>query len=630
MELKLLRNLLNISHDKDRANISLLLKAVSNTIPSIMCSLWKVNNNSKTLSIYSREGYSPDKNNEKEFVHPIDGSLIGYLMENSPESGFFDIPDITNSTYYKYHKSKDRITKLGLKRMISVLISNYENSDYIDAVLNIYPKKEFIFEKKHAKILCLYFSRELSRKRLLDRERVTHEIVGIYEQRISKDLSSVLHPIINRILNKYCKYEGCSIFSWDPFINRLSLSQTTGIKNKPFKEDVYYYLGVGLTGYLAEEKKSAILADLNNIVEDDFARSYEHKWQEETPHQGTSFMSLPIMSPSHSNELLGIIRFVNRLNMLSPVVDTFSKQDFDLISHACNLIALYMEQEKNGKIQTVFAMQMAHEMLTPAVAIRSSARRLQQRISDEEFVSLNGKKYLQSIQEHADLQAALTRTIEFAWSGRSEKPKSKRYQVSKVNFREGVIDKARKLVIPIARKEGLQFSNIKIEGYFPNLVVDKFAFEQVFFNILTNAIKYRKQDSLNSFSVKINCQGLGSYGVPTIADYNSTNLIQQGNVRGYLIQIEDNGVGISKEEAKKIFLLGYRTKNIEETNVRGLGMGLAVCKRVLHDFYCYIWVSNFQNPTRFNILLPDILHKNDYLYEDDWKSTYKDTTRGTI
>lgn len=631
MEAQLLKALFRASTCKNSDISQSLLSAVGSVIPVKMCSLWKVNNRCRCLSIYARERYSPRPELDFEYVHLLQGSLIGYLLRKaeSEDRKYIDIPSVLDKPYIKYHKSPGRVRALGLRRMICIPIPNPDASSSkqaMDAVLNIYPKDDANFEESYAEVIQDFFSVTLSRSRLISREELTRDLMSIYEARADKDLPSVLHPILHSVLRKYLKFEGCSVFIWDPFSNLLRLAQSTGITGKPLKADVFYYLGEGLTGTIAAERRPLILEDVRKLGETGISEHYEHKWTESTRSSGRSFMGIPIMSPSHPSELLGVIRFTNKLNPLGDVVDKFSDEDYDLVNHATNLIALYMDYEQGEKIRTAFAMQMAHEMLTPATAIRGSARRLQRYWFLAKFPKRKVDDYLNSILDHSELQIALTRTIEYVWKGSTGTPRVARYQVARHKLDDDVISKARKLVIPIARGEGLTFDNITIEGDFPFLFVDKFAFEQVFFNLLTNAIKYRVNTQTATFEIKIVCHGRGTYKVPTgvgnqVAKSGEAPVDSFSPESGCLVTVSDLGTGVNKGEARKIFNLGYRRKGIERTNVRGLGIGLAVVQRILADFGCSIWVSNYISPTVFSIFLPQMLETDRYVQSLDWRRT---------
>ncbi len=626
MEDKLLRALFKASSCENADVIPSLLHAVTSAIPLKMCSFWKCNSLSDTVSIYAREKHNPATEQDFEYVHYLDGSLIGMLIGQCRSDGrkYVRIPDVSAVPYINRHKAPDRVRQLQLRELICIPIPHHDGrfkSTNIDGVLNLYPCENTVLGDPNIELLRDYISLSLSRSRLIAREELTRDIAAEYEKRASKDLASVLHPIIHRVLRKYMKYEGCSIFILDPFKNRLNLTQTTGISGKPPKSEVSYSLGEGLTGTVAATRGRLIIQDVKNMDEMTHFKNYEHKFTEETLHIGESFMAIPIMSPSHRSELLGVIRFTNRLNPMSDVVDRFSEEDFQLISHAMNLIALYMDYEQGEARRTAFAMQMAHEMLTPAMAIRGSARRLRLKAFTK-FHPSQVTDYLDSILDHAELQIALNRSIEYVWAGRQGTSRASRYQVARLQLDIDILSKAKKLVIPIARDAHLTFDNIKFSGNFPALYLDKFAFEQVFFNLLTNAIKYRDYLDPAKFEVTIDCLGLAAHRLPPESEDKPTSnpdaLIAQSR-RGYVVRVQDCGMGVDEKEAAKIFNLGYRKKGMEKINVRGLGIGLSVAEKILGDFGCRIWVSGYRNPTVFSLFFPESLANEHYLTTDAWR-----------
>ncbi len=599
-----------------------LLKAINLVFPSKMSSLWKVNHLAKRLSVVVRIGFTPSIEQEHEFVHDLDGSLIGYLMKLHLERlyCFYDIPSVKEKPYINFHKSPERVSRLKLKRMISIPIPKVDTKKEkfeVDAFFNFYPSSNYRFSNLHAEIISNHFSKALAYLKRVNSEKLTQEIISIYKTRGNKNLQSVLHPLINRALKNYCNYEGCSVFLWDHFTNRLSLCQSTGIFGMPMKSDVFYFMGDGITGYVAEQKDKLVIEDIKK-----FKKKHpkliaeEKKWEEHTKHDGLSFMWIPIMSPSRPNELLGVIRFVNKLNSMDHVVDYFNQEDYVLISHACNLIALYMEYEQIDLTRIVFAMQMAHEMLTPAFAIKATADRLCRKWNTVHLTTGKIYSYISSIQDFSDLQIALTRTVEFASKRKLGIPRSERYQVEKCGIIGDVLKKCKKLVIPISRMERLTFQNIEISGKNVSLYIDRFAFEQVFFNLFTNSIKYRDILSRSSFGITVHVTGITTHDVQ-IEGLNNDNPHS-----GCMITVKDYGIGINEEEKEKIFSLGYRAVNIQKSNVRGLGLGLNVAKNILEDFHCKIWVANCMNPTTFKIFVPNQLVNNDYTKLQIWTENY--------
>ena len=75
-----------------------------------------------------------------------------------------------------------------------------------------------------------------------------------------------------------------------------------------------------------------------------------------------------------------------------------------------------------------------------------------------------------------------------------------------------------------------------------------------------------------------------------------------------MIEIEDNGPGVSELVRSRIFEPYFSTK----TN--GTGLGLAIVKRIVSDHHGFIRVQSAPGEgTKFTIELPVNLHENDYV-----------------
>lgn len=620
---KLLDGLLKVSLGTAEHMLSDFLKVIYDVTECKMCSLWKINHDRRFLSVQERKGYTSVSQDRGEFILAMDSSLLGYLtneiLKNKESS--LDIHSMKEPKYWQKIKRKEFANMLGLDRIIVISIptlsASINEKPSIETILAIYPKDNDSFKNGCIDIIRGYLSLTLSRLNSIKREQITQNITEIYEKKVAKDLVSILEPITTNELKKYIEYEGCSVFQWDPFLNRLSLVQTTGMEEKDNKQnkksDIFYYLDEGITGYIAKKKETLVYVDL------DVERPKEclqHKWQEKTEHSAKTFIGIPIMSPSRSNELLGVIRFTNKLNQLEPsIVDYFNEQDIALIKQACNLIALYMEGGQNERIHTTVAKKMAHEMMTPTVAIRGTTSRLLRKWNVTSFPKAKIDSYLKSILDHVELQIALTRNVQF--SGRIDTSRQAYYQIGRCDFQKEVIEHSKKLVIPTAVTSRLSFDQIFIKGLFPQLFIDKYAFQQIFFNLLTNSIKYRDMKLPNEFKIIIESYGIETYQIPEDAQGYEKNKGQKQ--RGFLFSIKDYGIGIASDQKSKIFQMGYRIYNVEKVDIRGLGMGLAVVEQILKDFYGNIWLAEFENPTEFKIFLPKTLRGNQYTKTDEWK-----------
>lgn len=106
-----------------------------------------------------------------------------------------------------------------------------------------------------------------------------------------------------------------------------------------------------------------------------------------------------------------------------------------------------------------------------------------------------------------------------------------------------------------------------VNSYSTNIYADKFRIYQVLTNLLTNAIKY----SPGHGKIKIGMQR------------NNTNVI---------VYVKDQGIGIRKEEYKKIFDRLYQVTSAVEKTFPGLGIGLFISKEIISKHNGSIWVES--------------------------------------
>jgi len=100
----------------------------------------------------------------------------------------------------------------------------------------------------------------------------------------------------------------------------------------------------------------------------------------------------------------------------------------------------------------------------------------------------------------------------------------------------------------------------------PRLMADPIQLAVLLQNLIGNSIKYR------------------SGARPKI------HLSAAADGEGWKFSLQDNGIGISPEDSKKIFRLFQRGEDSQET--KGLGIGLATCKRIAELHGGRIWVES--------------------------------------
>ena len=101
---------------------------------------------------------------------------------------------------------------------------------------------------------------------------------------------------------------------------------------------------------------------------------------------------------------------------------------------------------------------------------------------------------------------------------------------------------------------------------------------RLFQNLLANALKYFDPEKTDHW-VRISAERIEKSGVDIPAATLS---------RGWLIKVEDNGLGIDKEFQADIFKLFIRLHSDDE--IPGQGMGLAIARRIIRRHNGDIWV----------------------------------------
>lgn len=209
-----------------------------------------------------------------------------------------------------------------------------------------------------------------------------------------------------------------------------------------------------------------------------------------------------------------------------------------------------LELLKANNAKSEFLSKMSHEMRTPLNAIIGVTALAGDEVDDPQEM----KEYLKAINDSSDyLLRLINDVLDMAKIESGEftlNPSKYRYQ----DFERTV----RVMVEPLCTQKNIDFvCRYEIGG--EDILVDKIRFDQVFINLLTNAVKFTPAGGRVEFSIQAADNGSGFL--------DSTFVIK------------DSGIGMSEEFLQNVFEPFAQERN--DGSGGGTGLGLAIAKSIV-------------------------------------------------
>ena len=221
----------------------------------------------------------------------------------------------------------------------------------------------------------------------------------------------------------------------------------------------------------------------------------------------------------------------------------------------------------------ILALGMAHEIRNPLGGIRGSAQLLRDELSKKDQ-----KEYLDVVVKEADRIDRMIRNM----MGLAEPQKM---DIQKINIHMVLED-----IIILEKNSLAQKNGFFIQDYDPSIPLieaDEDKLKQVFLNLIKNAI----EANIDGNSITVSTRAYG--------DFNSRMIPIGGLKSGVIVEIIDNGSGLSVEIQKQIFTPFFSTKK------RGVGLGMPISLKIveLHNGKMKI-ISDGKSGTTVQVILP--------------------------
>ena len=251
-----------------------------------------------------------------------------------------------------------------------------------------------------------------------------------------------------------------------------------------------------------------------------------------------------------------------------------------LVTFIITLVIVF-RQKRYNEIKNDFVNNMTHELKTPIASISLATQMLN---DDSVTKSEKMRKHLVGVitDETKRLRFLVEKVLQMSMFDRKKSSFKKKH----LDLNEMVESIANSFSLRVEHTGGK--INVDIGAVDSDIYVDEVNFQNVIFNLMDNAVKYRKTDEPVDIYLKT---------------WNDDKWLY--------LSVHDTGKGIKKDDLRKIFEKFYRVGTGNVHDVKGFGLGLAYVKKVvdLHDGEIKV-DSEYGKGSTFTIKLP-VIHDED-------------------
>ena len=240
-------------------------------------------------------------------------------------------------------------------------------------------------------------------------------------------------------------------------------------------------------------------------------------------------------------------------------------------------IVVIFRQKRYTEMRNDFINNMTHELKTPISSISLAA----QMLNDTSVTkSESMMKHLGGVinDESKRLRFLVEKVLQMSLFDK----KKAIFNMKQLDLNEMVENIAHTFTLRVEHTGGKIYTDI--EAIDSTIYVDEMHFQNAIFNLMDNAVKYKKPDG-----------PLDIY----LRTWNDDDHLY--------LSVRDTGIGIKKDNLKKVFEKFFRVHTGNLHNVKGFGLGLAYVKKIIDVHKGEISVeSEYGKGTTFTIKLPII------------------------
>lgn len=245
-----------------------------------------------------------------------------------------------------------------------------------------------------------------------------------------------------------------------------------------------------------------------------------------------------------SKRIASMVEFAEQISKGNFKLRVKDKENDELTSLSHSLNRMSMTLDKNFTELDQFAYVVSHDLKAPLRGLDNIIRWINEDLSEQ--LSEEMKKYLSLMKGRIQrLENLINGLLEYARIGRVKKG------MELVNAQQ-MISEIVEVIVP-------KHVKVIVNCNLPGFVTEKIRLDQVFSNLISNAIKYNDKEAA---VISISCKELDRF---------------------FEFSIKDNGPGIHPKYHEKIFGIFQTLK--EKDAFESTGVGLAIVKKILEDVH---------------------------------------------
>ncbi len=274
---------------------------------------------------------------------------------------------------------------------------------------------------------------------------------------------------------------------------------------------------------------------------------------------GTEFWSNVVISARYdqTGKTIGFVKVVRDISRQKEdalaLVDARGMLEARVLKRTQDLLRSNTELEQ-------FAYIASHDLQTPLRHVSSYVQLLTNRIKKTHTLDDKTEKWIEYILKGTQQMKSLISDL-LSYS-----------RIGRVDIKIEEIDTAEVFAhIMDDLQESVRATNAKlVYNKLPPIFGIKSQIEQLFLNLIENAIKFRTADIAPV--VTISCEDDGEF---------------------WRFSVSDNGIGIDPKYSERIFLMFHRLHSQDQYS--GTGIGLAICKKIVEFHDGKIWLTAIEN-----------------------------------